>query len=68
MVGSTRSRVGFFLNKSRKLGFIGYNGKVHLTGKLHMHSSFSAACCDCCWSWKPGDPRGAALHGLRGRY
>ena len=31
MVGTTRSRVNFFMNKFRKLGFIDYNGglKVH---------------------------------------
>jgi len=31
MVGTTRSRVSFFMNKFRKLGFISYNGgiKVH---------------------------------------
>jgi CRP-like cAMP-binding protein len=32
MVGTTRSRVNFFMNKFRKLGFIEYNGsglKVH---------------------------------------
>jgi CRP-like cAMP-binding protein len=31
MVGTTRSRVNFFMNKFRKLGFIKYNGglKVH---------------------------------------
>ena len=39
MVGTTRTRVGFFLNKFRKLGFIGYNGELHLTGGSHMHSS-----------------------------
>ncbi len=33
MVGTTRSRVSFFMNKFRKLGFIEYNGK------LHVHSS-----------------------------
>ncbi|MBA2252729.1 MAG: Crp/Fnr family transcriptional regulator [Nitrospirales bacterium] len=33
MVGTTRSRVSFFLNKFRKLGFIEYNGE------LHVHSS-----------------------------
>ena len=33
MVGTTRSRVSFFMNKFRKLGFIDYNGK------LHVHSS-----------------------------
>ncbi len=40
MVGTTRSRVNFFINKFRKLGFIHYNGglKVHnslLTVVLH---------------------------------
>ena len=31
MIGSTRSRVSFFMNKFRKLGFISYSGtiKVH---------------------------------------
>lgn len=33
MIGTTRSRVSFFLNKFRKLGFIDYNGG------LHVHSS-----------------------------
>ena len=33
MVGTTRSRVSFFLNKFRKLGFIHYNGG------LQVHSS-----------------------------
>src|SRR4051794_5319126 len=30
MIGTTRSRVNFFLNKFKKLGFIEYNGKVPL--------------------------------------
>jgi CRP/FNR family cyclic AMP-dependent transcriptional regulator len=33
MIGTTRSRVSFFLNKFRKLGFLDYNGG------LHVHSS-----------------------------
>jgi CRP-like cAMP-binding protein len=33
MVGTTRSRVSFFMNKFRKLGFIEYNGG------LQVHSS-----------------------------
>ena len=33
MIGTTRSRVNFFLNKFRKLGFIDYNGD------LRVHSS-----------------------------
>ena len=28
MVGTTRSRVNFFMNKFRKLGFISYNGRI----------------------------------------
>jgi CRP/FNR family cyclic AMP-dependent transcriptional regulator len=31
MVGTTRSRVNFFLNKFKKLGFIDYGGKLPLT-------------------------------------
>ena len=37
MIGTTRSRVSFFMNKFRKLGFIEYNGEVH--GGLHVHNS-----------------------------
>lgn len=33
MVGTTRSRVSFFMNKFRKLGFVEYNDE------LHVHSS-----------------------------
>lgn len=37
MVGTTRSRVSFFMNKFRKLGFIEYNGgpEVH-SSLLHV--------------------------------
>jgi CRP-like cAMP-binding protein len=34
MVGTTRSRVNFFMNRFRKLGFIDYN-----SGDLQVHSS-----------------------------
>jgi len=34
MVGTTRSRVSFFMNRFRKLGFVDYNG-----GGLEVHSS-----------------------------
>lgn len=34
MVGTTRSRVSFFLNKFRKLGFIEYNGGMHVHTSL----------------------------------
>jgi CRP/FNR family transcriptional regulator, cyclic AMP receptor protein len=34
LVGTTRTRVNFFMNKFRKLGFIHYNG-----GGMQIHSS-----------------------------
>ncbi len=34
MVGTTRSRVSFFMNKFRKLGFVAYN-----RGTLYVYSS-----------------------------
>jgi CRP-like cAMP-binding protein len=37
MIGTTRSRVSFFMNKFRKLGFISYNGEIE------VHSSMLSA-------------------------
>jgi CRP/FNR family transcriptional regulator, cyclic AMP receptor protein len=34
MIGATRSRVNFFMNKFRKLGFIGYDGGLHINPSL----------------------------------
>ncbi len=34
MIGTTRSRVNFFMNKFRKLGFIQYNGEIHVNNSL----------------------------------
>jgi CRP/FNR family cyclic AMP-dependent transcriptional regulator len=34
MIGTTRSRVNFFMNKFRKLGFIRYNGELHINNSL----------------------------------
>ncbi len=34
MIGTTRSRVSFFLNKFRKLGFISYNGTMEVHSSL----------------------------------
>jgi CRP/FNR family cyclic AMP-dependent transcriptional regulator len=34
MIGTTRSRVSFFMNKFRKLGFITYNGKIEVHNSL----------------------------------
>jgi CRP/FNR family cyclic AMP-dependent transcriptional regulator len=47
MIGTTRSRVSFFMNKFRRLGFINYNGhlEVHtslLSLVLHEHPQISA--------------------------
>ena len=37
MIGTTRSRVSFFMNKFRRLGFIEYNGKLEIhTSLLNM--------------------------------
>jgi CRP-like cAMP-binding protein len=34
MIGTTRSRVSFFMNKFRKMGFIEYNGELHIHRSL----------------------------------
>jgi CRP-like cAMP-binding protein len=34
MIGTTRSRVSFFMNRFRKLGFIEYNGRIHVHKSL----------------------------------
>ena len=34
MIGTTRSRVSFFMNKFRKLGLIQYNGKLEVHKSL----------------------------------
>jgi CRP/FNR family transcriptional regulator, cyclic AMP receptor protein len=40
MIGTTRSRVSFFMNKFRKLGFIDYNvGFIGYNGKIDVHQS-----------------------------
>jgi len=36
MIGTTRSRVSFFMNRFRKLGFIDYNG---YNGRIQVHKS-----------------------------
>ena len=30
MIGTTKSKVGFFMNRFRKLGLIDYNGRIHV--------------------------------------
>jgi len=34
MIGATRSRVNFFMNRFRKQGFIEYNGRIHVHNSL----------------------------------
>ena len=34
MIGTTRSRVSFFMNKFRKLGLINYNGHIEVNTAL----------------------------------
>ena len=54
MIGTTRSRVSFFMNRFRKLGYIEYNGRIrvnksllnvvlqdHLPGKTHPGPNYS---------------------------
>ena len=49
MIGTTRSRVSFFMNRFRKLGFIQYNGKLEVNNSLlnvvlHDNPPNSAGC------------------------
>ncbi len=37
MVGTTRSRVSFFMNRFRKMGFVEYSGEAQ--GEIHVHPS-----------------------------
>ena len=34
LIGTTRSRVSFFMNRFRKMGFITYNGRIHVNKSL----------------------------------
>jgi len=45
MIGTTRSRVSFFMNRFRKLGFIEYNGRIRVNKSLLnvvLHDRFPA--------------------------
>lgn len=39
MIGTTRSRVNFFMNKFRELGFIGYEGPLDRNGGIRIDTS-----------------------------
>jgi CRP-like cAMP-binding protein len=44
MIGTTRSRVSFFMNRFRKLGFIQYSGRIHVHKSLLnvvLHDQFT---------------------------
>ncbi len=43
MIGTTRSRVSFFMNRFRKLGFVEYNGRIRVHKSLLRHNSARAA-------------------------
>jgi CRP/FNR family cyclic AMP-dependent transcriptional regulator len=38
MIGTTRARVNFFMNKFRKLGFIRYQGHLDWNGGVHINT------------------------------
>ena len=42
MIGTTRSRVNFFMNKFRTLGFIKYRGPLDANGGIHINASLLA--------------------------
>ena len=54
MIGTTRSRVSFFMNKFGKLGFIDYNGT------MHVHSSLLNVVLHDYVPTQTGDPYGTA--------
>ena len=55
MVGTTRSRVSFFMNRFRKLGFIEYNKRI----KVHK-SLLNAVLLDQLPERNPEKPKGSA--------
>ena len=42
MIGTTRPRVNFFMNKFRKLGFIQYHGRPDQNGEMQVNASLLA--------------------------
>jgi len=62
MIGTTRSRVSFFMNRFRKLGFIEYNGRI----KVHK-SLLNAVLLDQLPGLNPGNPPSAATARARSK-
>jgi len=48
MIGTTRGRVSCFMNKCRKMGFIGYASEQHAKRELHVHRSLRTVVLDDC--------------------
>ena len=62
MVGTTRSRVSFFMNRFRKLGLIDYNGRIRVHKSLLnvvLHDEFTER--------NPERPRGSATPRVRSK-
>jgi hypothetical protein len=62
MVGTTRSRVSFFMNRFRKLGLIEYNGRIRVLKALLnvvLHDRFTER--------NPERPRGSATPRVRSK-
>jgi hypothetical protein len=62
MIGTTRSRVSFFMNRFRKLGLIEYNGRIRVNKSLLnvvLHDQFTQR--------NPERPPGSATPRIRSR-
>ena len=62
MIGTTRSRVSFFMNRFRKLGLIEYNGRIRVHKSLInviLHDQFAEG--------NPGNPSGSATSRVRSK-
>jgi CRP-like cAMP-binding protein len=62
MIGTTRSRVSFFMNRFRKLGFIDYNGRIQVHKSLLnvvLHDQFTER--------NPERPHGSATPDIRSK-
>jgi hypothetical protein len=62
MIGTTRSRVSFFMNRFRKLGLIEYNGRIRVNKSLLnvvLHDQFTER--------NPEGPPGSATPRVRSK-
>jgi CRP/FNR family transcriptional regulator, cyclic AMP receptor protein len=63
MIGTTRSRVSFFMNKFRKLGYIDYNGKIEVHNALVNAVSYDKPRLDS----RAEEPKPPAVFGAQSR-